>query len=260
MKSGRAEAPGHIFIRYLSMIFLAAVMLLSLSEGAEASAKKKQKKVKPPVVAVLDTYYPGAVMDWAEARGMKAKWISSCPKSVKAYDGLIIPGGGDVSPRFYNESDYACYGVSVDKDRQQIRAVRAFAKAGKPVLGICRGLQVINVAFGGSLVQHIRGHYNMDPVRISKGSYLYKYVGKRASVKHSHHQCVKKLGKGLKAVSWDTDDNRIEEIRHKKLPVWGVQWHPEYGGKVGWILGWKFKELCISYREKKTIRVGKIGK
>ena len=165
------------------------------------------------------------------------------------YDGLIIPGGGNMDPRSYRaKRDKHTYGTDKAKDDLQIAAILMFAKAGKPVLGICRGSQVINVAFGGTLKQHIpRWHKKNRKVKTVKGSWVRGIYGKKSKVYHWHHQCIKKLGKGLKVTARDARDKRIEAIQHKTLPIYGVQWHPDIKpNKKSYALYNSFKQICLN--------------
>ena len=154
---------------------------------------------------------------------------------------------GDVTPKLYKEKRHSrTYGTSLKRDRLQMKLTLKFAKANKPVLGVCRGNQVINVAFGGTLKQHIPGwHKSKRKVKIKKGSWLYEVYGKTERVNHYHHQCVKRLGKGLVATQWDKRDHRIEAIEHTKYPVWGVQWHPDHMGGRGLKVAKKFRRECL---------------
>ncbi|MET0884841.1 MAG: gamma-glutamyl-gamma-aminobutyrate hydrolase family protein, partial [Mycetocola sp.] len=124
-------------------------------------------------------------------------------------------------------------------DAAQIQLVRLAAARRIPVLGICRGHQVINVALGGTLLQHVddAGHRNIDlpveyalvehPVRLEPGSILGERFGRdHIVVQSAHHQVVDRLGSGLRAVGW-AHDGHIEAIEHDSLPITGVQWHPE---------------------------------
>lgn len=155
---------------------------------------------------------------------------------VNEYDALLIPGGADVDPHFYGEKKSPlCFGVNEELDAWEIGLAKQFAAAGKPVLGICRGCQVLNVAFGGTLVQHITSkvkHSSMTgdmvhPTRVEEGSWLAEvYSSCSVTTNSAHHQCVKDLAPGFAAVQF-AEDGIIEAIVHKELPIWAVQWHPE---------------------------------
>lgn len=163
------------------------------------------------------------------------------------YDGLIIPGGHNIDPRMYGakRSKYT-YGTNLKKDKLQVKAVKRFAEAGKPILGLCRGCQLINVAFGGTINQHIRWHKGYRKVRNVKGYWMYSMYGARKNTYHFHHQCVKKLGKGLAATSYDVGSGHIESIQHESLPVYGIQWHPDCDTKKqGNKIFRKFRKICL---------------
>jgi len=165
---------------------------------------------------------------------------------AEALDGLVLQGGADVAPPTYGEKpekpDWAGDPV---RDRYEIELFEAFVGKGKPVLGICRGCQLINVAFGGTLYQDIAtmvpgatNHRDIDKyerhyheVAFQPGSRLATlYPGKAgATINTIHHQAVKKLGRGLRVEAISTPDNLVEAIRWRGPSyVLGVQWHPEF--------------------------------
>jgi len=180
--------------------------------------------------------------------GVKVTTVYSLKKVDPAkYDGLIIPGGHNIDPKMYGakRSKYT-YGTNIKKDKMQVKAVKRFVEAGKPVLGLCRGCQLINVAFGGTIKQHIKWHKGYRKVKNVKGYWMYSMYGKKRSTYHFHHQCVKKLGKGLVATSYDVNSGHIESIQHKTLPVYGVQWHPDCDTKKQGNKFFKeFKKICL---------------
>ena len=154
-------------------------------------------------------------------------------------DGLVLPGGGDVHPMFYGAAAAHCSGMDVARDLAELALCRSFLGQGLPVLGICRGLQVLNVALGGTLAQHVEGHSQVNgldrlhPTRTAAGSWVRELYGHRFTVNSAHHQAIDRLGPGLEAVQW-AEDGIIEGIAHPSLPAYGVQWHPERlqeGGK-----------------------------
>jgi putative glutamine amidotransferase len=156
---------------------------------------------------------------------------------VDRYDALLVPGGGDVDPVFWGGQKHpAASELDPEKDRFQIEAIQAFAKAGKPILGVCRGEQLINVAFGGSMIQNLYPN-SREPVyeegfhkvRTAKGSWVRKVYGETPRVFFHHHQAVDRLGEGIIATAWSTDHPypHIEAIQHERLPIYGVQWHPD---------------------------------
>jgi len=165
---------------------------------------------------------------------------------VDELDGLVLQGGADVSPLTYGETPIRpeWTGDRV-RDLYEIDLLQEFITRGKPVLGICRGLQLINVAFGGTLYQDIESqhrdggehvdleayddHTHMISIVAGSGlSGLYPGVGE-ARVNSIHHQAVRFLGKGLAVEAVSVPDRVVEAIRGKGASfVVGVQWHPEF--------------------------------
>lgn len=171
-------------------------------------------------------------------------------------DGLLLPGGADIDPRRYGAENIASEGIDEARDEEELRLAAAFIAAGKPIFGICRGHQLVNVALGGTLIQHIEGHAaigNVDAihsVHTAAGSFLHSIYGEHFNVNSSHHQALDRLGHGLVAVQWHGDI--IEGCAHTDLPIYTVQWHPErlYEGGRGYdtvsgqrVIDW-FVEQC----------------
>jgi putative glutamine amidotransferase len=160
-------------------------------------------------------------------------------------DGLMLSGGGDIDPARYSAEPAAETGsVREERDTAEFALFAAALALGLPVLGICRGMQVINVARGGSLHQHlpdvvghdahapVPGAFGTHPVRVAAGTRLAAILGRdEAGVPTHHHQAVDRLGQGLTAIAW-TEDRIIEafELDPGESPfVLAVQWHPEAG-------------------------------
>lgn len=164
---------------------------------------------------------------------------------AKHLDGLLLQGGADVSPQTYaaTESRAEWPGDRV-RDMYELELLHEFIESGKPVLGICRGCQLINVAFGGTLYQdiatevptagiHVNEHYDQHrhSVRFPDGSTLVNmFPGQREALVNSiHHQAVKTLGRDLNVEAVSSGDGLIEAVRYRRAPfVTGVQWHPEF--------------------------------
>ena len=190
--------------------------------------------------------------EWLEKCGLQSETITSADADISGYDGMVVPGGGDVDPALYGKkTDDRDYGINRKYDEMEIELIRRFAQEGKPVLGICRGCQVINVCFGGTLNQHIDGwHKKNRTVDVLKNSWLYPYMGDMYQTWHYHHQCADKLGEGLIATQWDSNDKVIEAIEHKDFPIYGLQWHPEGMGEFGATVAAAFAEKCVQCRNR----------
>ncbi len=145
-------------------------------------------------------------------------------------DGLLLSGGNDISPEQYGESPHEkTKPVPKQKEDFDFLLVRNALDINLPILGVCYGLQLINVSLGGSLIQDISNHRTgMHNVCIDKTSKLYKILGQETiEVNSSHHQAIKSLGNKLR-VSAVADDGIIEAIESTdNTYVVGVQWHPE---------------------------------
>jgi gamma-glutamyl-gamma-aminobutyrate hydrolase PuuD len=165
-------------------------------------------------------------------------------------DGLVLQGGADVSPQSYSETPTRPeWGGDRARDMYELELLHEFVEAGKPVLGICRGCQLINVAFGGTLYQdiasdvpdslaHVNDDYDRNRHEISfpAGSSLSKlFKGHQTGLVNSiHHQAVKTLGRDMVVEALSVPDNMVEAIRYRKAPfVMGLQWHPEFHSAGG---------------------------
>ena len=161
---------------------------------------------------------------------------------VDLFDALIIPGGPDADPTFYGEEPSRHIGsTNYKRDVFEAEVFKAFYKAGKPIFGICRGCQFINILMGGSVYQdlaadnpdsYIRhsqgadGSYPTHHVEVAKGSSLYKSLGATAYVNSRHHQGIKKVGEGL-TVTAKAADGVVEAVETADGQIVAVQWHPE---------------------------------
>lgn len=183
-----------------------------------------------------------------EAAGGRAVF-SDDPAAAENCEGLLLPGGGDLEPWRYGQANTASRNLEPRRDTLELLLLERFTALGKPVLGICRGLQTVNVFFGGTLVQDLPGHSAVDgrdrlhPVR-SAPSALGRLCGEEPQVNSAHHQAADRLGSGVEAVQWAMD-GVVEALEHRTLPVWGVQWHPErLPGGLGRRLVAAFLERC----------------
>ena len=158
---------------------------------------------------------------------------------VERLDGLILSGGADIDPARFGQEAHPRTVIVADRDAWEFAVLAAALDRDLPVLAICRGIQVLNVAVGGSLHQHlpdVLGHqdhlhtpgtFGSTKVRLEKGCRLEGLLGDRVTVPCHHHQAIDALGSGLVAVGW-ADDGVVEaaELADRRFVV-GVQWHPE---------------------------------
>jgi putative glutamine amidotransferase len=163
-------------------------------------------------------------------------------ETLDALDGLIFSGGSDLDPELYGQEAHPeTNGIVPERDRAELALLTAALARDLPVLAICRGSQVLNVALGGDLIQHLPDHvgheghkesagsFSDHDVSIEPGTRLAGLLGDRTAVKSHHHQGHAALGEGIRAVAHD-EDGHIEalEVEGKRFTV-GVLWHPEAG-------------------------------
>jgi putative glutamine amidotransferase len=165
---------------------------------------------------------------------------------VACLDGILFTGGGDIHPQRYGSSSHpAVSEIDEDRDRVEIQLLKDTLQAERPFFGVCRGLQVINVALGGSLYEDIRDQYSdsinhrcypdwppdylAHSISIDQGSYIADILGGRSmQVNSLHHQGIKKLASGLLATA-HAPDGLIEAFELPGYPFGlAVQWHPEW--------------------------------
>jgi len=170
------------------------------------------------------------------------------PEEILArVDGLIFTGGGDVEARLYGaEQHEESYGMSVERDAAEADLIRAAVAGQKPVLCICRGTQILNVALGGTLIQHLPDVVGEETlhrapprvpvphaVQVEAGTLLAETLGTTQCAPDSwHHQAVDQPGQGLRAVA-HAPDGTVEALAHESHPwLVAVQWHPELTAAV----------------------------
>lgn len=158
----------------------------------------------------------------------------SLERLSEAADGLLLTGGSDIAPEAYSGQDLGLCGTTdVWRDGMELALCRSFTARRKPILGICRGMQMLNIFFGGTLTQDlekcrniIHPYHSLHAVRAERGSRLAEIFPVSFTVNSYHHQAVDKLGGGLVPSAYSSD-GLIEGIEHVALPVCAVQWHPE---------------------------------
>ena len=150
---------------------------------------------------------------------------------------LLLPGGGDITPAFFGQTDHGSHHIDTELDILQLDILTRFTAQKKPVLGICKGLQLINVHFGGDITQHIdtaethrwigrdQFHYVFHS-DLGRRDFFYQLYGNSCKVNSAHHQAINRTGRGLVPVC-RAGDNVIEGLVHSSLPILAVQWHPE---------------------------------
>ncbi|MEU6094704.1 gamma-glutamyl-gamma-aminobutyrate hydrolase family protein [Streptomyces sp. NPDC047079] len=190
--------------------------------------------------ALLPAGYPLLVQ---RAGGLAAMLPPDDPahaaETVARLDGVVITGGPDVDPSRYGAERSPRTGPPApERDAWELALIRAALASGTPLLGICRGMQLLNVALGGTLVQHIDGHvdrvgeFGRHTVKPVPGTRYARVAPQSVSVPTHHHQAVDRLGQGL-VVSAYAEDGIIEAVERPGADwVLGVQWHPEMGEDV----------------------------
>jgi putative glutamine amidotransferase len=189
---------------------------------------------------------PSAYVRAVERAGGRAVVVPPSDDELEAtlavLDGIVFSGGGDLDPTVYGAEPHdETRGVSAKRDGAELALVRAALERDMPVLAVCRGSQVLNVALGGTLVQHLPevvghdrhlhtpGEFADHDVRVAPESRVGTLLGERAPVKSHHHQAYGTLGEGLREAAW-ADDGTVEAIEDpgRRFAV-GVLWHPEEG-------------------------------
>jgi putative glutamine amidotransferase len=164
--------------------------------------------------------------------------------AVDRLDGLLLTGGGDIDPDRYGAQLHPRTSrVNAPRDAAELEVLDAAMAAGLPVLGVCRGMQLVNVARGGTLCQHlpddgghtpVPGTFGSHPVRVAPGTRLAGILGANGDgvdVPTAHHQAIDRLGDGLVATAW-AEDGVIEAVERTDTGgsfFVAVQWHPEAG-------------------------------
>jgi putative glutamine amidotransferase len=190
---------------------------------------------------------PLAYVQQVETAGGRALIVppteDAIDETLHALDGVLFSGGSDIDPSEYGQDAHPeTNGLRPDRDRGELSLLRAALERDMPVLAVCRGSQVLNVARGGDLVQHLPevvGHeqhkhtpgvFADHEVDVKEGTRLGSLLGERAPVKSHHHQGFGRVGEGLVEAAWAAEDGTLEAVEDpgKRFAV-GVLWHPEEG-------------------------------
>lgn len=153
-------------------------------------------------------------------------------------DGLLLTGGPDLDPALYGDKiQPECGRIDTQRDSMELKLLRRFVQGVKPIFGICRGIQIINTYFGGTLWQDLptekgvvhsggdKPHDCVHTTDLEEGSLLAKLYGKQMITNSYHHQSIKKMADGF--ILTASSNGIVEGMVHKELPISAVQWHPE---------------------------------
>lgn len=228
------------------------------------AARRYAGSVKPLIAVAGHQLQPGVVAKWHDrgAAAVPDRFVQAihtagareailmpvhiepreAQEILERFDGLLLTGGGDVHPRHYQgEMRQEIYGVNEERDTFDRTLTIAAIDLGMPVLGVCRGMQMLNVALGGTLDPHLPDRPELGPHDRADGSERHVAHAVRLQpdtraaraarteeldVPSMHHQGVEKLGDGLLASGW-SPDGLVEAVEHEDGWVVGVQWHPE---------------------------------
>ena len=199
--------------------------------------------IPKPGPGLLRRYMAYQFQTTLTAAGAKVRWIDAAQAhTADRYDGLLIPGGDDVDPALYGQKkSEKCGKQNPLRDTVDPVVLKTFLPTGKPILGVCRGMQMLNVYLGGTLHQDIRDlqkqcHQQFSDrrkcvhdVTVAEDSLLRQIVGvERLAVNTVHHQAADALGRGLR-VTAESSDGIVEAVELEGHPFClGVQWHPEF--------------------------------
>lgn len=186
--------------------------------------------------------------------------VDDAKQTLERFDGLLLSGGNDVHPALYGADIDGSVEPDIASDRSDLAYLQAARSLGLPVLGICKGLQIINVAFGGTLHQDIWSDEGDHPARpdereepaktaaadaflanrhevtLTEGSLIAEIIGARTLITNSlHHQAADRIGNEL-LVTGRANDGTVEALEHPDGRLLAVQWHPERMGEAGWPL------------------------
>lgn len=198
----------------------------------------------PQVQAIVDRFTTSALHLLSES-GARPWVVDTSSRTrpaageVSAADGVLLLGGGDMDPALYGLDEHVpdLYGVDREGDLHALEVVRASHRSATPLLGICRGSQVLNVALGGTLTPHLEdtgthrrvedGGFTDEKIDLEPGSWAREVLGaSTATVRSGHHQAIDRVGQHLRPIARALDGT-VEGVEHTGWWANGVQWHPE---------------------------------
>ncbi len=207
-----------------------------------------------------------------EKTGMEPVASTSLPTQddldINDIAGLILPGGSDMDPAFYGQENHDCRNIRRWLDLAQLNMLDTFVNCKKPVLGICKGAQVINVYFGGTLIQDLPSHDHHQPyyenhersdchlfARILPDTPLSDLCySSEIFINSAHHQAVDQVAKELEVCAY-SDDEVIEGLYHKSLPILALQWHPERMAYDHYVEAYSDGSLIFRYLKEQMVKL-----
>lgn len=164
--------------------------------------------------------------------------VKNIDSYIENMNAFVFPGWIDIDPIFYWEEINGSTNIMTKNDEFLLNFMEKIIESWKPILGICKGMQLMNIYFWGKLIQHLpnadfheqyeRQYESVDTAIVTENSFLYGVFSTRElPINSLHHQAVSILGKDIKIVATSKYDGTIEAIEHTSLPIYGVQWHPE---------------------------------
>jgi putative glutamine amidotransferase len=212
----------------------AARKRVARARAALAAAHKQVTPRERPLVLVLAAHQedPEPYQRWIDGAGGQARVLDRdrFERQIASADALVLSGSmTDIHPALYGQAPVAAQGdIDLDVDRRDLAALRTALVQDVPLIGICRGHQLLNIAFGGTLNQDVGGHdAATHPIDTGAGSVARRVLGRGSEVCSQHHQSVRRVGRGLRVTSM-SNDGVVEslELPSRSFAI-GVQWHPE---------------------------------